>query len=96
MKKVFIILLFAMTPASGEEKLQFFTSPYTSNLIQTLSVNGPRTIMLHQGPPGNKSAKIDFEGDAVHYYGDLPVDDAAKIFFDSVMRQMKNCEAKQP
>lgn len=48
-----------------------------------------RTITLyaatHDGP--NKSATIDFGGDKVTYSGDLPVDDAAKVFFDAVLRQ---------
>lgn len=38
-----------------------------------------------------KTAVIDFSGQAVTYSGDLPVDEAAKIFFDAVMRQMRSC-----
>lgn len=42
---------------------------------------------------GDRTATIDFTGDHVVYGGDLPVDEAAKVFFESVMvySQAKDC-----
>ena len=50
----------------------------------------PRSIML-QSPDG-RMAELDFSGDAVTFSGDLPVDDAAKIFFESVFKVYINQE----
>lgn len=36
-----------------------------------------------------KSATIDYSGDTVKYSGDLPIDEAAKVFFDAVFKQFK-------
>ena len=36
-----------------------------------------------------REAVIDFGGDEVTYSGDLPVDEAAKIFFDAVFSNFK-------
>lgn len=49
-----------------------------------------RTIKLTR--PDGRSATINFEGNAVRYDGDLPVDDAAKAFFDAVFKQMSGCK----
>ena len=42
----------------------------------------PRTIRLCRGD--GKEAIIDFSGDTVTFGGDLPVDEAAKVFFQAV------------
>ena len=47
----------------------------------------PRSFTMY-GPDG-KEATVDFGGDAVVYSGDLPIDESAKIFFDTVFSHWK-------
>lgn len=42
----------------------------------------PRTITMHSAD--GRTAVIDFGGEAVTFSGTLPVDDAAKVFFEAV------------
>jgi hypothetical protein len=53
--------------------------------ILTLS---PASNLTLYGPDG-KEAVVDFGGDSVTYSGDLPVDEAAKIFFEAVFQNFK-------
>ncbi|KKL72675.1 hypothetical protein LCGC14_2082530 [marine sediment metagenome] len=48
----------------------------------------PRNITFHS--PDGKQAVIDFSGDTVMYSGNMPVEDAAKIFFDCVFNKYKH------
>jgi len=42
--------------------------------------------------PSGKQAIIDFGGDKIEYSGDLPVSEAAKIFFEAVFHEKSCCE----
>ncbi len=61
-----------------------------SDRIITFDYEQPRQFIL-EGKPRMVSpqAIIDFSGDKVTYSGDLPVDEAAKVFFDAVMGYVK-------
>ena len=39
---------------------------------------------IHLNHEDGRSATIDYTGGVVTFYGELPVDDAAKIFFNAV------------
>jgi len=58
--------------------------------IITFDFEQPRQFIL-EGKPRMVSpqAVIDFSGDKVTYSGELPVDEAAKVFFDAVMGFVK-------
>ena len=51
----------------------------------------PSTTILLVSSSG-KQSKIDFGGDRVEYSGDLPVSEAAKIFFEAVFHEKSCCE----
>lgn len=48
----------------------------------------PRNIVLTNSD--GKQAVINFDGDAVTFGGDLPVDEAARVFFDAVGHLLKS------
>jgi len=100
---VVVILIFSkskeeVTPVSvavSEDTLIHFDEGIDiSDRVVTYDYEQPRQFVL-QGEPRMVSpeAIIDFSGDKVTYSGDLPVDEAAKIFFDAVMGYVK--EAKE-
>ncbi len=67
-----------------------------SDRVITFDFEQPRQFIL-EGEPRMVSpqAIIDFSGDKVTYSGDLPVDEAAKVFFDVVMgfvREARECK----
>lgn len=86
------LLLGTLAVAGAQEKQSDLWS--TSNSMTIASISASRVFSLSNAK--HKTATIDFDGDAVRYSGDLPVDEGAKIFFDAVLRQMKHCEVKQP
>ena len=58
--------------------------------VITFDFDTPRNLVI-KGTPRMVTPKaiIDFSGDKVTYSGDLPVDEAAKVFFDAVMGFVK-------
>ncbi len=65
--------------------------------VITFDFEQPRQFIL-EGKPRmmTPQAIIDFSGDKVTYSGELPVDEAAKVFFEAVMGFVKEArECKQ-
>lgn len=54
-----------------------------ANYIKTLALE-PNPVQQIRLMSGDKIAVIELGPDAVKFSGDLPVDDAAKLFFESV------------
>lgn len=63
-------------------------NPYVMDdqAIPISQMEPPRTFTMHNG---DKEAVIDFSGDEVTFSGDLPIDEAAKLFFNAVLGQLK-------
>jgi len=83
--------------AVSEDTLIYFDEGIDiSDRVVTYDYEQPRQFIL-QGKPRmvTPQAIIDFSGDKVTYSGDLPVDEAAKVFFDAVMgyvQEAKECK----
>lgn len=73
---VFLLILFFPVMGNSEENLKFTTS--ILDPVLTLSPVRSLTITSNNG----KKAIIDFSRDSVRYEGDLPIEEAAKKFFE--------------
>ena len=82
------VLLLSVT-GNSTQKENFID--YTK--IEKITNITPIYAIIIRSPKG-KQSKIDFSGDKVTYSGDLPVDEAARLFFDSV-NNLCNCKSKQ-
>lgn len=93
MKKLAVMILMLASPVMAGDDNQFqWNDSYVwkdQNLIANMK---PSRILSIRGAD-DRTATIDFSGDHVAYRGDLPVDEAAKVFFESVMAytQAKDC-----
>jgi hypothetical protein len=78
----------AVSGVQGEPTSPFILSQPGSYIIRDPVPPAPFVFELNNG---TKSATIDFGGDQVKYSGDLPVDESARIFFETIMQRMKKC-----
>lgn len=96
---VVVILIFShATPDQGAEVairdyVTFDEGVDIADRIVSFNLDQSRQFTL-QGKPRmvTPEAIIDFSGDKVTYSGDLPVDEAAKVFFDAVLGYVKEAE----
>lgn len=88
--RLIIMLLFSVLlvlPAAAQQS----SVSFANGAMSIVASYTTRTMTLRS--PDDKIAKIDFSGSEVAYSGDLPVSDAAKIFFNHVMRyQTQVCQ----
>ena len=73
---LYTVIILCADISTGEA----ITSPYTTsaNVVEYT----PTTVLMFQAPDG-RTATIDFGGDKIIYSGDLPVDESAKLVFES-------------
>jgi len=72
---------------SDEKDLIYKDLIYTGEPITIAPIAPARTICMTS--PDGRKAVIDFGGDAVKFSGDLPIEDAAKQFFEYVFEYFK-------
>ena len=83
----------APAAVTDEREIEFISSLIADSVI-SFQMDTPTNIVI-EGPPRivtktvTPSVTIDFGGDEVTYSGDLPVSEAAKIFFDALMGYVK-------
>ena len=71
-----------------------FTVNFEDGIEETLTVTESYAFIFINKE--GKEVAIDFSGKKVTYSGDLPVDESAKILFDSVFKMyMAECEARE-
>lgn len=72
----------AQDAAPAPSPLLTFSSP------NVISVREPSKVLILHNSAG-REARIDFDGPVVTYGGDMPVDEAARMFLETVGRQLR-------
>ncbi len=79
-----IVLAVTAGQAWSEETTKYYVDPKENpNAIMKIESIAPTHSIKIMNPEG-QTATIDFSGDKVTFWGDLPMDEAAKLFFKAV------------
>lgn len=83
----------AATAVRSQDKTPMFTTSSSHLPVATFEPSHTFVLTDCGGPAGLcKQATIEFGYGTVTYSGDLPVDAAAKVFFDAVGKHYKDCK----